>query len=227
MIDGASSSIWSCSMPRNAPARSMLSRPVSSCSNPAPSVSSVETRPWVRISPSVGSRIPASASRSVLLPAPFGPMTASDSPWASLNDRCRIAQKWFSRAGVAAEHAGERALQGGPLRQAQVVADPEVADLDRRLDRPTGLRLDHRIASQDPRECRLGALEHVDRDEQQAKRERAARAPGPTQSGAVAAVGHRAVGVDEDGERIERQGREQARMAVLDTVERDEGPGDK
>ena len=42
---------------------------------------------------------PARASRSVLLPAPFGPMTASDSPWARLNERWRIAQKRSPRNG--------------------------------------------------------------------------------------------------------------------------------
>ena len=37
--------------------------------------------------------IPARTWRSVLLPAPFGPMTASDSPWTSRNETSRSAQK--------------------------------------------------------------------------------------------------------------------------------------
>ena len=45
--------------------------------------------------------IPASTWRSVLLPAPFGPMTASDSPWTSRNVTSRRAQKSVGR--LAAE----------------------------------------------------------------------------------------------------------------------------
>ena len=96
MIVGVSSAIWRASIPRKAPTRSMLSRPVSSISKPAPRVSRVETRPCVTMSPSLGWRTPARASSRVLLPAPFGPMTASDSPWARLNVRWRIAQKSVS-----------------------------------------------------------------------------------------------------------------------------------
>ena len=44
--------------------------------------------------PSVGWMIPARAWRRVLLPAPLGPMTARQSPWATLNETLRRAQKW-------------------------------------------------------------------------------------------------------------------------------------
>ena len=68
----------------NAPASQMFSRPVRSWSNPAPRVSRDETWPRTSITPSDGVMIPASTWSSVLLPAPFGPITASDSPWTSV-----------------------------------------------------------------------------------------------------------------------------------------------
>ena len=43
--------------------------------------------------PSVGRMIPARTWRNVLLPAPFGPMTASDSPWLTWTLTWRSAQK--------------------------------------------------------------------------------------------------------------------------------------
>ena len=67
-------------MPMKAPASQMFSRPVRSWSKPAPSVSSDEIWPRTSIAPADGVMIPASTWSSVVLPAPFGPMTASDSP---------------------------------------------------------------------------------------------------------------------------------------------------
>ena len=64
------------SRPMNAPASRMLSRPLRSWSKPAPSVSRLDTWPWTSTVPSDGGMIPARTWRSVLLPAPFGPMTA-------------------------------------------------------------------------------------------------------------------------------------------------------
>jgi hypothetical protein len=70
----------------------MFSLPVSSWSKPAPSVSRLDTCPRTSTAPSDGVMIPARTCRSVLLPAPFGPMTPSDSPWISVNDTWRSAQ---------------------------------------------------------------------------------------------------------------------------------------
>ena len=42
--------------------------------------------------PSDGVMIPARTCRSVLFPAPFGPITASDSPWTTLSETSRSAQ---------------------------------------------------------------------------------------------------------------------------------------
>ena len=49
--------------------------------------------PSTSTTPSDGSRIPASTWSSVLLPAPLGPMTPSDSPWTTENVASRSAQK--------------------------------------------------------------------------------------------------------------------------------------
>ena len=51
--------------------------------------------------PSDGVRIPASTWSSVLLPAPLGPMTPSDSPFATLNVTWRRAQKSASPSRFA------------------------------------------------------------------------------------------------------------------------------
>ena len=48
--------------------------------------------PFNATSPSDGVRIPASTWSRVLLPAPLGPMTPSDSPWRTVNDTLRRAQ---------------------------------------------------------------------------------------------------------------------------------------
>ena len=66
--------------------------PVSSWSKPAPSVSRLDTWPRTSTAPSDGVMIPARTWRSVLLPAPFGPMTPSDSPRIRVNDTWRSAQ---------------------------------------------------------------------------------------------------------------------------------------
>jgi len=87
----SSSHLWS--RPMNAPASRMLSMPERSLSKPAPRVSRLDTCPLTSTTPSDGVMIPARTWSRVDLPAPFGPMTASDSPWTTLNDRSRIAQK--------------------------------------------------------------------------------------------------------------------------------------
>ena len=93
-MPGSRSSMTRCGMPRNAPARRMLSRPERSASKPAPSVSRLETWPTTSTAPSFGWMMPARTWSSVLLPAPFGPMTARLSPWTTRNETSRRAQKW-------------------------------------------------------------------------------------------------------------------------------------
>jgi hypothetical protein len=78
----------------------MFSRPVSSTSKPAPRVNRPDTWPRTSTAPSVGRMIPASTWRSVLFPAPLGPMTASDSPWTMRKLTWRSAQN--SSAGSRA-----------------------------------------------------------------------------------------------------------------------------
>jgi len=54
------------------------------------------TTTWTSTDPSDGWMIPASTWSSVLLPAPFGPMTPRDSPRSRLNDTLRSAQNGSS-----------------------------------------------------------------------------------------------------------------------------------
>ena len=72
--------------------------------------------------------IPASTWSSVDLPAPLGPMTASDSPWTSSNVTSRSAQNCVGR--LAREQVAERLAEGRLLGEAQAVADAEVVDVD-------------------------------------------------------------------------------------------------
>ncbi len=118
------------------------------------------------IAPSLGSRIPARASRSVLLPAPLGPIRPIASPWKIVEVQVAERPEVGRRVPVAPEHPDERALDRGPPRQAQVVADPQAADVDR--DGP-GRRLRR---SQDPREGGFDALEEGDREDEEDHRDR-------------------------------------------------------
>ena len=72
----------------------MFSRPERSWSKPAWRLSSVEMWPLTSTTPSDGWMMPASASSSVLLPAPLGPMTPTDSPRRTSKSTSRSAQKW-------------------------------------------------------------------------------------------------------------------------------------
>ena len=76
-----------------------------------------------------GWRIPASARRRVLLPAPFGPMIASNSPWSSGEaDVAKGPEVGGSESCRRPKHLGERALERRPPGEAQVVADAKVAE---------------------------------------------------------------------------------------------------
>ena len=66
-----------------------------------------DTWPRTSTAPSDGRMIPARTWSSVLLPAPFGPMTASDSPCCTRRTTWRSAQNWLDVA--APEHLAERA----------------------------------------------------------------------------------------------------------------------
>ena len=118
----------------------MLSRPVRSWSKPAPSVSRLEIVAADVDRALDGVMIPASTWSSVLLPAPLGPMTASDSPWTSRNETSRSAQNSVGPV-VAPEQLRERVAERRLLREPEAVADAEVADVDdvrRRQARPSG-----------------------------------------------------------------------------------------
>ena len=66
--------------PSSVAARSMFARPVYSGWKPEPSSSSAPTRPLTATVPRVGLMTPATIFSSVDFPAPFSPITPSDSP---------------------------------------------------------------------------------------------------------------------------------------------------
>src|SRR4051812_6354378 len=79
-------------IPRMAPFRKTLSRPLSSGWKPVPTSRIELTRPAISAYPSVGSVMRARIERSVDFPAPFGPITPSTSPRPTSNDTSRRAQ---------------------------------------------------------------------------------------------------------------------------------------
>ena len=83
MMSSALAATSSRRMPSSTPLSKILSRPVSSGWNPAPSSSSGATRPWTRTVPDVGRSTPAISARIVLLPTPLRPMMPTDSPVAT------------------------------------------------------------------------------------------------------------------------------------------------
>ena len=131
MIDGSSPRVTSSSSPRNAPPSRMLSRPDRSRSKPAPRVSRPETWPGTSTAPSDGRMMPARTWSSVLLPAPFGPMTARDSPWSTRSETWRSAQNGSDtpRPRICPKRPTDRRLAG----ESQVVPDAQVVDPDRML----------------------------------------------------------------------------------------------
>src|SRR5262245_21805502 len=85
--------------PSSVPFRNTFSRPVSSGWNAAPSSRSGATRPRTRTRPVVGRSTRATTFRSVLLPAPFRPMSAKTSPDSTVRLTSRSAQNssWRTR----------------------------------------------------------------------------------------------------------------------------------
>ena len=79
-------------MPRIAPFKKMLSRPVSSGWKPVPTSSSDASRPLMSAYPAVGSVMRERIFSSVLLPAPLRPMMPSTWPCSSSNETSLRAQ---------------------------------------------------------------------------------------------------------------------------------------
>ena len=70
--------------------------------------------------PASGSRIPARIESRVVFPAPFGPITASSSPGAAVNETSRSAARPSKRfetalASITEVDGGAAALTGGRL----------------------------------------------------------------------------------------------------------------
>ena len=128
MMLGVSVRIAGPSMPMNAPASRMFSRPVRSWSKPAPSVSRLEIRPSTSTEPADGVMIPASTWSSVLLPAPFGPMTAErlavDEPEVHVAERPEVVGR--SRLSRFVNEWRSVVLPG----ELQAVLDAQPVDVD-------------------------------------------------------------------------------------------------
>ena len=84
--------------------------------------------PSTSTTPSDGVRIPASTWSSVLLPAPLGPMTPSDSPW--MHRERGVAQRPEVRVAVPAHAPDDRVAEGLLPRQVQAVLDAEPVGAD-------------------------------------------------------------------------------------------------
>src|SRR6185437_6417906 len=107
--------------PRSAAARSMLASPVYSGWKPEPSSRSAPTRPFTSTMPRVGLMTPAMILRSVDLPAPFSPITPSDSPRSIANDTsssarnpCLPARARGAPSDEVLEVRGEPQEEGAP-----------------------------------------------------------------------------------------------------------------
>ena len=230
MIDGSSSRVTVSSSPRNAPPSRMLSRPVSSLSKPAPRVSRPDTWPSTSTAPSDGRMIPARTWSSVLLPAPLGPMTASDSPRWTRRSTWRSAQNCsaWPRPSICAE----RAPDGRLLGEAQVVPDAEVVRRDgvvgRRFDRGGRRSAAHQMTFAKLGSRRLKTI--VVRARKIDARRRAGRPARPSSAGRWAGrrrrpVDHRPVGLEQDRERVGVGERRQDRDLLEDPRARRGWPG--
>ena len=80
-ISSSRRSIAARDIPRIVPFRYTFSSPVSSGWNPVPTSSRDPTLPAISIHPEVGGVMRLRIFNSVLLPAPFLPMTPTTSPW--------------------------------------------------------------------------------------------------------------------------------------------------
>src|SRR5438552_4106318 len=86
-------------MPRIAPLRNTLSRPLSSGWNPVPTSSRLPTRPWTSARPPVGSVILDRIRNSVLLPAPFLPTIPTVCPRGTSKETSLSAHTWGGSSG--------------------------------------------------------------------------------------------------------------------------------
>src|SRR4051812_27789564 len=158
--------------------------------------------------------IPARTCSRVLFPAPFGPITASDSPWTSRNVTFRRAQKCVGPVGRRARF----------LNESRMV----VLRVRRRLYRTPRLTASIAYAgsfddgmSEDLRERRLEPLEDVDPDEEEDERCRGQKSePRPVRR--LLVVDQASIRLQEGRERVqvERQVEEPALVReVLHLVE--------
>ena len=145
-----------CCRARSAPGRS-----------PAPRVSRVDTRPSIAIAPSLGCEDPGQGQEERALAGTVRARSGRSPRRGPSEGPGAGAPRSGSARPVAPQHAGERPLDGGPPRQAQVVVDPQVADVD-----GDGARSRARSASsEDPRERGLDPLEDGDREHEEDHRD--------------------------------------------------------
>ena len=152
----------------------MFSRPVSSGWKPVPTSSSAPTRPRVRETPEVGYVIRASILRSVVLPAPFGPMTPTTSSFGHLE--AHVAQRPDASSGDSRK---ARAARASPASREASVATEVRRDGSACSDPLTSITVCH---SHQVRERALDACEAEqasDEDDGDAEARRAPRVPAP------------------------------------------------
>ncbi len=109
-------------MPRIAPLRKRLSRPLSWGWNPAPVAISPAIRPRVRMLPLSGRITPLISLSRVLLPLPLRPIRPMDSPCSTVNDTSLTARNRLLERQSA--HGGDRhLLQGAVVLHREVLGD--------------------------------------------------------------------------------------------------------
>src|SRR4051812_33511920 len=159
--------------------------------------------------------IPARTCSRVLFPAPFGPITASDSPWTSRNVTFRRAQKWVGPVGRRARFLNESRMVVLRVRRRLYRTPRLTASMAYPGSLDDGM-------SENLRERRLEPLEDVDPDQQEDERCRGQDSePRPVRR--LLVVDEAPIRLEESRERVEveRQVEEPALVGeVLDLIER-------
>src|SRR5262245_18846899 len=134
---------WRRDRPSRVPLRKMFSRPVSSGWKAAPNSSRGATRPRTRARPAVGRSTRATTLSSVLLPAPFRPMSPKTSPSSTVMLTSRSAQNsswWRDRLTIRSVYSFSVAMRSRGIRKRTDTPSSAMAGSDtiRELVRPGG-----------------------------------------------------------------------------------------
>src|SRR5918911_368345 len=230
-------------IPRMAPFRKTLSRPVSSGWKPVPTSSSEPTWPVIRTSPRVGAVMRERIFSSVVLPAPLRPITPTAWPRAtskptsssaqisSRRTRCRRSRRKARRASPSSSSRSVRKATCSPIAYCFARPRTEITRSDDIGEAPLGAgEVDGADDDEDDR--------RADRDEQRAQVRAADAEQAPAE--AVDHAGHRVQAVDRpvgavdearrvgDGARVQpelhHERHDVADVAVLDVERRESEP---